>query len=147
MPLCGGAVPTIPPRKRRGISNRHWNPAFTKARNWKVLKVELPDYDWDRARARGDIPPEKIREKMKKNGLNPMANAAPPTYISSFGVVLDKYVPPEGDGKASLFSQGGASQGLDKTKGWVMNNETILIIVFKYIVGQNKECREEDPKI
>merc|ERR1712083_968946 len=79
----GGAVPTIPPRKRRGISNRHWNPAFTKARNWKVLKVELPDYDWDRARARGDIPPEKIREKMKKNGLNPMANAAPPTYISS----------------------------------------------------------------
>ena len=49
--------------------------------------------------------------------------------------------------QASLFSQGGASQGLDKTKGWVMNNETILIIVFKYIVGQNKECREEDPKI
>ena len=37
---------------------------------------------------------------MKKNGLNPMANAAPPTYISSFGVVLDKYVPPEGDGKS-----------------------------------------------
>lgn len=41
---------------------------------------------------------------MKKNGLNPMANAAPPTYISSFGVVLDKYVPPEGDGKVSCIT-------------------------------------------
>ena len=77
-PLCGGAVPTIPVRKRDGISNRHWNPAFRKQRNWKVkiahegnqetnnillwqvLKVDLPDYDWDRARARGDIPPEKV---------------------------------------------------------------------------------------
>ena len=26
----------------------------------QVLKVDLPDYDWDRARARGDIPPEKV---------------------------------------------------------------------------------------
>ena len=43
----------------------------------------------------------QIREKMKKNGINPMANAPPPTYISSFGVVLDKHVPPEGDGKVS----------------------------------------------
>ena len=65
MPLCGGAVPTIPVRKRDGISNRHWNPAFRKQRNWKVkiahegnqetniillrqvLKVDLPDYDKD----------------------------------------------------------------------------------------------------
>ena len=48
-------------------------------------------------------PPLQIREKMKKNGINPMANAPPPTYISSFGVVLDKYVPPEGDGKVICF--------------------------------------------
>ena len=27
----------------------------------QVLKVDLPDYDWDRARARGDIPPEKVK--------------------------------------------------------------------------------------
>ena len=40
---------------------------------------------------------------MKKAGLNPMSNAPPPTYISSFGVVLDKYVPPEGDGKVIWF--------------------------------------------
>ena len=47
----------------------------------------------------------QIREKMKKNGINPMANSPPPTYISSFGVVLDKYVPPEGDGKVSDMTE------------------------------------------
>ena len=26
----------------------------------QVLKVDLPDYDWDRARTRGDVPPEKV---------------------------------------------------------------------------------------
>ena len=85
MPLYGGAVPTIPVRKRDGISNRHWNPAFRKQRNWKVkiahegnqetnnillwqvLKVDLPDYDWDRARARGDIPPEKVNHHVFEN--------------------------------------------------------------------------------
>jgi len=124
LPLCG-AVPTVPVRKRNGIPNRHWNPAFKKARNWKVLKVDLPDYDWDRARTRGDVPPEKIRERMKKAGLMPMANAPPPTYISSFGVVLDKYVPPEGDGKASKLSRAGMSQGLEGTKGWGKTKQAV----------------------
>ena len=26
----------------------------------QLLKVDLPDYEWDRARTRGDIPPEKV---------------------------------------------------------------------------------------
>ena len=36
VPLCGTAVPTLPKHKRTMIPNRHWNPAFRKARNWKV---------------------------------------------------------------------------------------------------------------
>jgi len=124
-PLCGTAVPTLPKHKRTMIPNRHWNPAFRKARNWKLLKVDLPDYEWDRARTRGDIPPEKIRERMKKAGLNPMSNAPPPTYISSFGVVLDKYVPPEGDGKASKVSKDGMSQLLEGGKGWTKTKNAV----------------------
>ena len=27
----------------------------------QLLKVDLPDYEWDRARTRGDIPPEKVK--------------------------------------------------------------------------------------
>ena len=34
----------------------------------QLLKVDLPDYEWDRARTRGDIPPEKV--KFPGLGLN-----------------------------------------------------------------------------
>ncbi len=33
-----------------------------------------------------------------------------PTYISSTGVIMDQYVPVEGDGKASLISLTGTKQ-------------------------------------
>ena len=31
----------------------------------QVLKVDLPDYDWDRARTRGDVPPEKVKLRIQ----------------------------------------------------------------------------------
>lgn len=52
-----------------------------------------------------------MREKMKKLGLSPpTAYQEKPVYISSTGTILDPYVPPEGDGKASLVSAAGAKQ-------------------------------------
>jgi len=109
---------TIPPRKRRRIPNRHWNPAFAKGRNWKVLKIDLPDFEWDRKRAEDKISPEEIKEKMKKMGIQPITHyQEKPLYISSVGEVLGNYVPPEGDGKASLMTTQKGGQVYDQVKG------------------------------
>lgn len=66
-----------------------------------------------------------MREKMKKLGLSPPTFwQEKPVYISSTGTILDPYVPPEGDGKASLVSAAGAKQVTDlvKGKGKTMNS-------------------------
>jgi large subunit ribosomal protein L45 len=52
-----------------------------------------------------------MREKMKKLGLSPPTVwQEKPIYISSTGTIIEQYVPPEGDGKASLVSAAGAKQ-------------------------------------
>jgi large subunit ribosomal protein L45 len=57
------------------------------------------------------VTPEEMREKMKKLGLSPPTVwQEKPIYISSTGTIIDQYVPPEGDGKASLVSAAGAKQ-------------------------------------
>ena len=48
---------------------------------------------------------------MKKLGISPSSPyQEKPLYISSTGALIDEYVPPEGDGKASLISTTGAKQ-------------------------------------
>jgi len=112
------ATQTIPPRVRKMVPNKHWNPLFRKERAWKVMKVDLVDHEFDRKRVRGEISPEQMKEKMKKIGLEPPSYYnEKPFYISSTGALLDAYVPPEGDGKASLISTSGAKQIGDKVKG------------------------------
>ena len=50
---------------------------------------------------------------MKKIGVAPMsAYQEKPTYISSTSMIVDQYVPAEGDGKASLISLTGTKQVL-----------------------------------
>ena len=57
------------------------------------------------------VTPEEMREKMKKLGISPPTMwQEKPIYISSTGTILDQFVPPEGDGKASLVSAAGAKQ-------------------------------------
>lgn len=96
------------------ISNRttiskHWNPKFKKLRTQKVLKVKLPDYNEDTS----SMPPEKIRQKMKERGfLPPRPWMERPFYISATGGTFEGYVPPEGDGKASLTSPTRAKQAV-----------------------------------
>ena len=63
---------TIPVWKRHGnIPNRHKNDLFRKERAWKVLKVDLPDTEFERKRVKGEISPEELKEKMKKLGIQP----------------------------------------------------------------------------
>ncbi len=52
------------------------------------------------------------REEMKKAG-RPAPDGEHderPMYVSCMGAVVDEYVPPEGDGKASIVSKEGAKQ-------------------------------------
>ena len=100
------------------VPNKHWNPLFAKERAKRYLKVELLDHEFDRRRARDEVPPEELKEKLKKLGVEPATPySEKPFYISSTGAVLDPYVPAEGDGKASLLSLQGGKQLVDKGKG------------------------------
>ena len=101
----GGATKTIPPKRRLMVPNKHWNPLFAKERAQRYLKVELMDYEFDRRRGRDEVPPEELKERLKKLGVEPNTPyTETPFYISSTGAILDAYVPPEGDGKVrSLF--------------------------------------------
>merc|ERR1711874_257397 len=91
---------------------------FAKERAQRYMKVELMDFEFDRRRARDEVPPEELKERLKKLGVEPtVPYTEKPFYISSTGAILDAYVPPEGDGKASLLKLEGAKQLVDKGKG------------------------------
>ena len=77
--------------------------SYKRARGAKMIKVDLPDFD--QLREDQKLSPEEIRSKLKEKGIAP-----PRTYterqifMSSTGGILDPFVPPEGDGKASYIS-------------------------------------------
>ncbi|CAG9568366.1 unnamed protein product [Danaus chrysippus] len=93
----------------RTTTSKHYNPKFRKHRGQKVLKIDLPDMNEDP----DTIPPEKLRQKMKERGvLPPRPWIERPFYISATGGVFEAYIPPEGDGKASLVSTTRAKQAV-----------------------------------
>jgi len=98
--------------------NRHRDERFRALRAIRNVKIDLQDFEFERRRFRDEVTPEEMREKMKKLGLNPTSPwQEKPLYISSTGNTIDPYVPPEGDGKASLISTSGAKQMTDVVKG------------------------------
>eukprot|EP00088_Acartia_fossae_P023113 TRINITY_DN24182_c0_g1_i1.p1 TRINITY_DN24182_c0_g1~~TRINITY_DN24182_c0_g1_i1.p1 ORF type:complete len:368 (+),score=30.70 TRINITY_DN24182_c0_g1_i1:36-1139(+) len=115
----GIATKTIPPMKRPNRRpNRHRDENFRKARAAKVVKIDLQDFEFERRRYRDEVTPEEMKEKMAKFGIPPATRyREKPMYISSTGALIDEYVPPEGDGKASLMSTSGAKQMTDVVKG------------------------------
>ncbi|XP_026739227.1 probable 39S ribosomal protein L45, mitochondrial [Trichoplusia ni] len=102
-------APVIFTQPSRTTTSKHFIPKFKKQRAQKYLKVELPDPNEDFAA----LGPEKIRQKMKERGLLPPRPwMERPFYISATGGVFEPYVPPEGDGKASLVSTTRAKQAV-----------------------------------
>ncbi|CAB3233111.1 unnamed protein product [Arctia plantaginis] len=100
-------APAIFNQHSRTTTSKHWIPKFKKLRAQKVLKVELPDSN----EVVSEMTPEKMRQKMKERGiLPPRPWMERPFYISATGGVFEAYVPPEGDGKASIVSTTRAKQ-------------------------------------
>jgi len=69
----------------------------------QVIRVKLPNFH--EMKENEKLTPEEIRSKMKESGLQP---AVPwrerEIELSCTGDVVEPYVPPEGDGKASIVS-------------------------------------------
>lgn len=69
----------------RTTTSKHYNPKFKKERAAKYLKVDLPNTN----ESFEDMPPEKLRQKMKERGvLPPRPWMERPFYISATGKQL-----------------------------------------------------------
>ncbi|XP_023953965.2 probable 39S ribosomal protein L45, mitochondrial [Bicyclus anynana] len=91
----------------RTTTTKHYNPKYRTHRAKKYLKIDLPDMNEDES----EFTQEKMRQKMKEKGiLPPRPWMERPFYISATGGIFEAYVPPEGDGKASLVSPARAKQ-------------------------------------
>ncbi|XP_047511304.1 probable 39S ribosomal protein L45, mitochondrial [Pieris napi] len=94
----------------RTTTSKHYNPKFKKLRKEKFLKINLHDYNEDI----DNLPEEKVRQKMKERGLLPTRPWNDrPFYVSATGGVFEAYIPPEGDGKASIVSTTRAKQTVE----------------------------------
>ncbi|XP_055378184.1 probable 39S ribosomal protein L45, mitochondrial [Condylostylus longicornis] len=86
---------------------KHYDPKFKLLRKKKFVKVELPNFQ----EKKDDLTPEEIRSRLKERGLLPPRPwMERPFHISCTGGIFEAYVPPEGDGKKSIISSGGAKQ-------------------------------------
>ncbi|XP_003745357.1 probable 39S ribosomal protein L45, mitochondrial [Galendromus occidentalis] len=97
------------------MNNRHRDPKWKKHRANKVFKVKLPDFEKFRDVADGKIARNEVRREMKKRGIAPCRKwDEKPIFFSTLTGVIEPYVPPEGDGKASLLSKSGALQKMEQ---------------------------------
>lgn len=112
-----GNVNTRPPRGKFR-PNKHKDPRFGKLRGAKVLKIDLPDMDFQRRMQLDQVTPEERRSFMKRMGMFPAKNTMETQFfMASTGAVFDPYVPPEGDGRSSLLSKEGAKERMSLVTG------------------------------
>jgi len=84
--------------------NHHTKAKWRLFRREKVLDVDLPDFDKDRKLRTFTL--QEQREFFKREGIPPVRNAEyKPLYIDASTEAFEAYVPPEGDGKATLMSK------------------------------------------
>ncbi|OQR75902.1 putative 39S ribosomal protein L45 [Tropilaelaps mercedesae] len=97
-------------RFRGHMNNRHRDPKWKIYRANQTVRVKLPDYE----EARKDVSKlsfEEMRTLLKEKGLVPgRVWIEKPIFMACTGTVVEPYVPPEGDGKASFLSKVGALQ-------------------------------------
>ncbi|CAF0857156.1 unnamed protein product [Brachionus calyciflorus] len=80
----------------------HWDPKFKRLRKNKFTEPNLLDFD------------SKTQDKVKRGVEPPGSFMYKPINITCSKEIFDPYVPPEGDGKASLFSKEFAKGALEQ---------------------------------
>lgn len=109
VPLQTAARAAVAVQPSRTTTSKHYDPKWKRRRAEKYLKIDLPDYDENA----GTMSRERMRQKMKEHGLVPPRPwTERPFHISCTGGVFEPYVPPEGDGRASLVSGARAQQAV-----------------------------------
>ncbi|VDL97548.1 unnamed protein product [Schistocephalus solidus] len=109
-------VSTICLEPVRHIRHKPWIPKFRLIRQ---MQPWVRPFDPDLLFLGGKTGPERttaseIREQLKRNGLMPpLIFQDRPINITHSGRIFDEYVPPEGDGKASILSAEGLSEKKD----------------------------------
>lgn len=80
---------------------------YRRARAKKWAKVQLPDFVEINDRSQEQkLTPEEMRSKLKEKGVVPhRVWDERPLYVSTSNMIMDPYVPPEGDGKISIISK------------------------------------------
>jgi len=112
---------------RNMATNKHWDPKWRKQRAQKVyipeaLKEMLRQEEEHRQFGK-EIDPARQRERLKKEGRLPPRNSEELGIIlGCTGDVFEQFVPPEGDGVASIVSKDGVKdrgkQLLTKGNSW-----------------------------
>lgn len=113
----------------------HWNPKFRKLRALKVVKPKLPDFDQMRQEDPLGESIQERRKRMIKEGMEPPVSFEyKPVNITSSTEIFDSYVPPEGDGKMSIFSNPKefGSQALESIKNTAQKMITHTRVVKKH---------------
>ena len=97
--------------------NKHKDPRWKGLRKWKVIKIELPDREFDRKTAQGKVTPEEIRAELKLKGLLPPSHyQEAPVHIAATGAIFEEFNPPEGDSNPDLISK--ISPEESESSGW-----------------------------
>ncbi|XP_075984876.1 mitochondrial ribosomal protein L45 [Anticarsia gemmatalis] len=129
-------APTVFIQPHRTTTSKHYNPKFKKLRAEKFMKFELPNPNEDFSQ----LSPGKMRQKMKERGvLPPRPWMERPFYISATGGVFEAYVPPEGDGKASLVSATRAKQTVQ-----LLEKKSKSMMAIRKIKSYEEEFTQDD---
>jgi len=84
--------------------SHHTKPKWRPFRREKVLDIDLPDFDKDRQLRSYTL--QEQREYFKREGIPPVRTTEyKPLYVDASTEAFEAYVPPEGDGKATLMSK------------------------------------------
>merc|ERR1719223_1384528 len=93
----------------------HWDPKFKKLRKNKFVKMNAPDFDKIRNEDMNMQTAEERRAYFIKEGVEPPTSFEyKPFNITTSSEIFDPYLPPEGDGKATLFSSEGIKQSFNQ---------------------------------
>ena len=105
-----------PVKRHKHRPNKHRDPKGRRWRAHKIIKVDLPDKDFERKIASGQVSPEEMRAELKLKGvLPPSRYSEVPFTVASTGALFEEYKPTEGNTKIDWMDK---SEDTEESSGW-----------------------------